>query len=129
MGVTKPWQTLGISFAMTPLVHLHQSPPSPISFNFFDVIFVTRYYNRHTVFTLLGHQERLQKVRSNEVVCRILGAFPRLNFYVGSLIHINSRTYTGDPARVLLYFIFYYLGFKNAIWPKCYLPFCSFVCV
>jgi len=29
-GVTTPWQTLGIPFAITPLDRLHQSPPSPI---------------------------------------------------------------------------------------------------
>ena len=33
MGVNTPWQTLGIPFAITPLGHLHQSPPSPIPEN------------------------------------------------------------------------------------------------
>ena len=30
-GVTTNWKILGISFATTPIVHLHQSPPSPTS--------------------------------------------------------------------------------------------------
>ena len=29
-GVNKPWQPLGIPFAITPMGQLHQSPPSPI---------------------------------------------------------------------------------------------------
>jgi len=29
-GVNKPWQPLGIPFAITPIGQLHQSPPSPI---------------------------------------------------------------------------------------------------
>jgi len=29
-GVKKPWQPLGIPFAITPIGQLHQSPPSPI---------------------------------------------------------------------------------------------------
>ena len=29
-GVNKPWPPLGISFAITPIGQLHQSPPSPI---------------------------------------------------------------------------------------------------
>ena len=29
-GVNKPWQPLGIPFAITPISQLHQSPPSPI---------------------------------------------------------------------------------------------------
>ena len=29
-GVNKPWQPLGIPFAITPIGRLHQSPPSPI---------------------------------------------------------------------------------------------------
>jgi len=30
-GVNKPWQPLGIPFAITSISQLHQSPPSPIS--------------------------------------------------------------------------------------------------
>ena len=29
-GVNKPWQPLGIPFAIAPIGQLHQSPPSPI---------------------------------------------------------------------------------------------------
>ena len=29
-GVNKPWQPLGIPYAITPIGQLHQSPPSPI---------------------------------------------------------------------------------------------------
>ena len=29
-GVNKPWQPMGIPFAITPIGQLHQSPPSPI---------------------------------------------------------------------------------------------------
>ena len=29
-GLNKPWQPLGIPFAITPIGQLHQSPPSPI---------------------------------------------------------------------------------------------------
>ena len=42
-GVNRPWQTLRISFAITPIGQLHQSPPSPIPGDFLSFFLPIRH--------------------------------------------------------------------------------------